>query len=410
MSEIKKTPSTSHIPTAIWSIGVAVFFVNLSSVMIRSLTPVYMKAVLGASVGWIGLVEGIVEALSFVMKMMSGIFSDYLRRRKLIIIIGYLSCLVSRPIMAMFANVQAVIIARVLDRLGNGIQASPRDALVGDLAPKDIRGACYGLRISLGTAGSFAGAIFGLVLMYWNNDDYQYVFLLATVPMLVAVTIMTLFIKEPEQNLHPRDLKPRHPIHISDIPRLGSSFWVLMIVVAIFMIGQLGEAIMILHAHGNFGLSGKNTPLILIVYNSTYSLASYPAGRLSDKIGRYNVLAIGFLFLIVGDLWLANATNLTALFIGVALCGVQMAITQSIFMSLVADSVPEDLRGTGFGVYYLICAISVFISNSQAGLIAESFGESMAFVASAIMAALALVILMIIRPRKKVIEEVDALS
>ncbi|HXF90619.1 MAG TPA: MFS transporter, partial [Candidatus Nitrosotenuis sp.] len=182
--------TSTSIPKAIWGLGIAVFFVNLSSVMIRSLAAIYMKTILGVGTGWIGIVEGVLEGLSFLMKMMSGVFSDYLRRRKLIIVIGYGCMMISRPIMALFASLHAVILARALDRLGNGIQASPRDALVGDFAPQEIRGACYGLRISLGTAGSFLGALCGLVLMYLHNDDYQKVFLLATIPAAIAVAIM----------------------------------------------------------------------------------------------------------------------------------------------------------------------------------------------------------------------------
>lgn len=397
-NENQELPS---IPTAIWGLGIAVFFVNLSSVMIRSLVPVYMKSVLGVATSWIGILEGIVEGISFLTKLLSGVFSDYLRRRKLIIIIGYALSLFSRPLMAIFSSFHAVVAAKILDRLGNGIQASPRDALVGDLSPKSIRGACYGLRISLGTAGSFFGALFGLVLMYWNNDDYQKVFWFASLPALVAVLIMVFMIREPEQNLHPKDKQLRKPIHLSDIPRLGRTYWMLMIVVCIFLIAQLGEAIMVLHAHQNFGLSGKNTPLILLIYNSTYSLFSYPAGRLSDKFGRYNVLALGFCCLIAGDLMLAYAWGVEIVLAGVALCGIQMAVTQSLFMSLVADSVPEDLRGTGFGMYYLICACSVVISNSSAGVIADHFGESMSFICSMVVAIIALALLLMIRPKKQ---------
>ncbi len=397
-NENQELPS---IPPAIWGLGIAVFFVNLSSVMIRSLVPVYMKSVLGVATSWIGILEGIVEGLSFLTKLLSGVYSDYLRRRKFIIVLGYTLCLLSRPLMAIFSTFHAVVAAKILDRLGNGIQASPRDALVGDLSPQPIRGACYGLRISLGTAGSFFGALFGLMLMYWNDDDYQKVFWLASIPAMISVLIMTFMIREPEQNMHPKDKQLRKPIHLSDIPRLGRDYWLLMVVVCIFLIAQLGEAIMVLHAHQNFGLLGKNTPLILLIYNSTYSLFSYPAGRLSDQFGRYNVLAVGFVCLIVGDLLLAYATNVETVLIGVAFCGIQMAVTQSLFMSLVADSVPEDLRGTGFGMFYLICACSVLISNSAAGLIADYYGESMSFICSMFIAIFALLLLLIISPRKK---------
>lgn len=391
---------TVRVPKAIWALGCAVFFVNLSSVMVRCLAAVYMKSTLGMGTVWIGLIEGIVEGMSFLMKMMSGVVSDYLRRRKLIILLGYVLMLFSRPLLAFFGSVQATILARFLDRLGNGIQASPRDALVGDIAPREIRGACYGLRIGLGTAGSFSGAFVALILMHFIIEDHQFVFEMATIPAILAVLILMFFVREPEKNLNPVNLQPRRPIHWSDVPRLGRPFWLLMIVVAIFMVAQLGEAIMVLHAHKNFGLENKNVPLILLIYNSTYSLGSYPAGMLSDRFGRTFVVGIGFLSLIVGDLFLYMATNLNMIFIGVAFCGLQMAITQSIFMSMVADIVPEDLRGTGFGVFYLICAISVVISNTGAGYIADQLHESISFLVSMIIAICALVLLVAMAPNK----------
>ncbi|MBX3456781.1 MAG: MFS transporter [Candidatus Paracaedibacteraceae bacterium] len=402
---------TPPIPKDIWAIGLAVFFTNLSSVMVRSISAIYMKTILGAGSGMIGTIEGIVEMLSFLMKMMSGVYSDYLRRRKFIIILGYFFMFLSRPLIAAFGNLQAVISARFLDRIGNGIQASPRDALVGDLAPKSIRGACYGLRISLGTAGSFAGAVVALGLMFWHGENYQMVFWLASIPALLSVIILATQVNEPKITENhvtiatTEEKKGRHPMHLSDIPRLGKPFWMLMIVVGIFMIAQLGEPILVLHAHESFQLSGKFIPLILIVYNSTYSSVSYPAGKMSDKIGRINMLIVGFLCLLIGDILLSSAQDLWIVFIGIAMCGAQMAITQSIFMSLIADSVPKDLRGTGFGVFYLICAISVFISNAGSGFIAEAMGERYAFIASLVIGSISLIALLMfakkISPKEK---------
>lgn len=407
---MSKQPSSSDdpvIPKEIWGLSFGNFFINLSSVMVRSVFPVYLKTVLGLGAGWIGTIEGLVEGMSFLMKMMSGVYSDYLRRRKFIIVLGYTFILLSRPIFAAFSTMQAVLFARILDRLGNGIQASPRDALVGDFAPKKIRGACYGMRVSLGTAGSFAGALLSLLLMFLHEDNFHVVFWLSTIPALVAVMIMIFAVKEPPKRPLPDDIiiskekkVTRHPIHLKDIPRLGKKYWLVMIIVAIFMIAQLGEPILILHAHENFGLTGFWIPGVLLVFNSTYSSVSYPAGKLSDRIGRHNTLLIGFLALIFGDLFLATAETVWLVFLGIAFCGAQMAITQSIFMTIITDSVPEDLRGTGFGIYYLICALCALISNSGAGHISELYGQEVAFVISMGIASLALALLFVLKPRR----------
>lgn len=418
MSADHESQENPSIPKEIWGLSLGNFFVNISSVMVRSVFPVYLKTVLGVGAGWIGLVEGLVEGLSFIIKMMSGVYSDYLQRRKFIIVLGYTLMALSRPIFACFSTVQAVVIARVLDRMGNGIQASPRDALVGDLAPKKIRGACYGMRVGLGTAGSFVGALVSLLLMYMHNENFQLVFWISVIPGLIAIALMVSVVREPEK----RVLAPatndtsesscgknvrRHPIHMSDIPRLGKRYWMVMVIVATFMIAQLGEPILVLHAHENFGLTGAYVPLVLLTFNSTYSSVSYPAGKLSDRIGRHNTLMIGFLCLIFGDLFMATAQNILFVFVGIAFCGAQMAITQSIFMTLIADSVPEDLRGTGFGIFYLICALCALISNSGSGYISELYGQEVAFTISMGIASLSLGLLFLVRP-KKVIRKVAA--
>lgn len=391
----------SSIPKQIWGIGLGVFFINTSSVMVRCIAALYLKTIVGVGTGWIGLLEGIVECMSFAMKTFSGVISDYLRRRKMFITIGYILITLSNPILALWSNFGAVVFARIITRLGNGIQATPRDALVGDVAPAKSRGACYGLRVGLGIAGSFAGALIGWILMYKSSNNYQHVFWMATIPAVIAVFIVLVFIKEPKKNLHPKDHQPRHPIHWADLPRLGRRYWSLMAVVAVFMIAQVGEPFMVLHAHDNFGLREADAPIILLLFNATYSASSFPIGILSDRMSRYHLLAIGFLTLICADWVLATATSLTTIFFGIALYGLQMGIHQSMFFTLVADTSPSDLRGTAFGVYYLISAVAILLANISAGIIAQIFGESMAYLASFGVASIALILLISVMPKKK---------
>jgi MFS family permease len=400
MSDSSSSPSIlSTIPKQIWGIGWAVFFINASSVMVRCIAAIYLKTIVGVGTGWIGLLEGIVECMSFVIKTFSGVISDYLRRRKMFITIGYVLIAISNPILALWSSFGAVCFARVIARFGNGIQATPRDALVGDIAPEKSRGACYGLRVGLGMAGSFAGALIGLILMYKSSNNYQYVFWMATLPAVIAVLIVLVFIKDPGESKGHKDKKARNPIHWADIPRLGRKYWALMAVVAVFMVAQVGEPFMVLHAHQNFGLQQSDAPLILLIFNATYSASSFPVGVLSDRMSRYRLLAVGFVILIIADYILATATNLTTVFVGIALYGLQMGIHQSMFFTLVADTVPDNLRGTAFGIYYLISAISILFANISAGIIAQAFGESMAYLASFFIGSLALLLLLYMMPK-----------
>ena len=402
MSDLPDRPSLfSLVPKSMWAIGFGGFFINISSVMIRSVAAIYLKTILGVGTGWIGLLEGIVEGIAFAMKTFSGVISDYLRRRKLFIMIGYVLITISNPILAIWSTFAAAFISRVITRLGNGIQGTPRDALVADIAPPMSRGTCYGLRVGLGTAGSFVGAFIAWILMHWNQNDFQNLFWMATIPSAIAALIILFFVKEPEQNLHPKDHQPRHPIHWADLPRLGKPFWSLMAVAAVFMIGFLGEPLLALHAHHNFGLKVADVPLMLLTLNSTYSLSSFIVGFLSDRMSRYHLLALGFVVLIGTDFIFATAGSLLVFLIATALCGLQMGITQSLFMALVADTAPDDLRGTAFAVFYLINAVSFLLANVGTGVIAEFYGESLSFYASLAVAIIALLLLLVVMPKNR---------
>jgi len=387
------------VPKAIWAIGTASFLINVSSAIVFCLSAVYMKTILGVATGWIGLLEGIVEACACAVKVFSGVFSDYLRRRKIIMVCGFGLATLARPILALSASFGDVFISRVLDRIGNGIQSTPRDALVGDLSPDSIKGTCYGLRQSLATAGSFFGGIVGIVAMHLTHKNFHQVFWLTAIPAALGFIILVFAVKDPAPK-SPEELT-RHPIRRTDLPRLGRIYWLLMIVAGVFTLARVGEAMLILHAHQNFGLSETYIPLILIIYNGTNSLASYPIGRLSDKVSRYTLLAVGFAVLIVADVLLAAAGNLTTMLIGVGVWGVQIGITQSMFMALIADIVPQDLRGTGFGIFYLVSAVSLVLAGTIGGTIAQVYGESMTFMASGIVGAAALATLLILIPFRK---------
>ncbi len=391
----------SSIPPTVIAIGLVQFLINISSVIIFSLSAVYLKSILGVATGWIGFLEGAVEASAHATKLISGVVSDYLRKRKSVMVVGFILVTLTRPILAISESFIAVFMARFLDRFGNGIQSTPRDALVGDVAPKDIKGACFGLRQSLGTAGSFAGGILGVLAMMWTMNNFHHVFWIATIPAFIALIILIVAVKDPkpvplpegdvgENIAHPK----RHPIRLTDLKRLGKNYWFLMLVVSIFMLSRPTEAFMCLHAHETFHLADTYIPFILLVYNLTYSLCSYPIGRMADRMDPYRLLQVGFAALILADIVLAMAPNVWVMFSGVGIWGIQMGISQSVFLTLVDKSVPEDLRGTAFGFFYLISAISLIIAGTVAGNIAQHFNSvGMAFLVSSCVGACALVLL-----------------
>ncbi len=386
------------IPHTIWAIGISSLLMNAATAVMFSGTALYMKTVLGIGISTIGFLEAIVEAIAYAIRIFSGIVSDFLRKRKSVILCGFIFLTISKPILAFSKNLIQIFIARACDRIGNGIQASPRDALVGDVSPYEVKGACYGLRQSLAVIGSTLGGIFGIVVMKASGNDFEMMFLLAAIPAFLAVLVIIYFVKEPKQAKHKESL--RRPIKIRDLKSLGTKFWVLMIIVMIFMLARFSEIFIALNACDNYGLNVAYGTAITVIYNLTSTTISYPSGKLSDRMNRVTVLLVGFIILLVAHLTIYSAANLYFIFLGAFFWGLQVGITQSILSVLVSDYVPKDLRGTGFGVYYFITAISTAVASMLAGFISESTGtESNAFLYGAILSGAAVLMLLFFRKR-----------
>lgn len=389
----------SKIPLSVWAIGLASLLLNISTVMVFAVIALYLKQILGAGTGFLIMLEGFFEAMAFAMKLLSGLISDYLRRPKKVMVIGYAMMTISKPIFALFATIPAVIIARLLDRLGNGVQSTPRDALVGDLSPLNSKGACFGLRNTMATAGSFLGGALGFLAMILSNGNYQQVFMWASVPALIGLMLLCFFVTDPHEKEVTADKKPiRHPLHFSDLARLGRPYWLLMIVAVVFMSSRIGESMLVLHATQSFGMDPSFAHGILILYNCTNSIFSYPVGMLSDKLGRFGFLALSFIILILADIFLSFSSELWMMLIGVGLWGIQIGMSQDMFLCMIADQVPEDLKGTGIGFYYLINSIGLLVAGFIGGTLADSYSQFATFIGSGLIALFALVLLIAMKP------------
>lgn len=404
-SAVDKTSTDSQkIHSTVWKLGWMMFLVNLSFVMGYSYIAIYMDS-LGVAMAWIGIAEGVAEASSYLMKLFSGMISDFLRRRKPIMVVGYAMIIFSRVVFGFANTFSPIFFGRMLERIGNGTQSTPRDTMVADVAPPKRIGAAYGLKRTLSQSGAFIGAIVGMIVIRMFNNDIQSVFQAAVLPAIIAFLILLFLVKEPKKFAHSAvsaeiplpEQKRKHPISLKNLPLLGNSFWMLMLVAGIFMLSRFSESFLSLYAKKEFGLALENAPLIMMTYNAAWCLTAYPIGRLSDRMNRYWFLIIGIIFLILADMILANATSLSMVWFGVAFWGIQMGITMNIFLSLIAEIVPEDLRGTGFGCYYIICAVSEYFANHVvAGIISQNFGQSQAFFTSGIIAAFSLLVLILI--------------
>lgn len=390
----------SAIPRTVWVISIVTLLMNLSSIMIFSLSPLYLTQVLGLATVHLGILEGCIELTSWVTRGFSGVISDYLKKRKLILIFAYALTMISRPIFALAPSIFWVYCAKLTDRISNGLQASPREALISDVAPKNLKGACYGFRQSLGVLGSLLGAAAIMFLMRVTNNDYQYIFWIAGIPPLLGLVALLFFVKDSPSQETPKQKEIRKKIpfltQIKQVSRLNFSFWSVIVVASVFMLSNYSGAYRILHA-GKIGFQLSDISLVMVVQNLGIMLAAFPVGRLSDRFDRRVLLAVGFLVAIVSNLCFCLIPGISGVLIGSALWGMQMGITQSILLSMVADSTPKDLRGSGFGIYYLANACSLCFANIFAGWLFDAYGSLWAFGASAIIAGVGLSLIPLIR-------------
>jgi MFS family permease len=373
------------LPSGVRSLGMVSMFMDISSELIHSLLPVFMASVLGASMTTIGLIEGVAEATAAVTKVFSGIISDYFGKRKLLAVIGYGVAALTKPIFPLASTIGWVFAARFVDRVGKGIRGAPRDALVADIAPSEMRGAAYGLRQSLDSAGAFLGPLAALVCMAWLADNIRAVLWVAVLPAFIAVAILVFGVREPKRAERVAGL--RNPLKFSDARRLPTRYWRIVLLGAVFTLARFSEAFLVLRAQ-DVGLSLGYVPLVLIVMNLFYTVTAYPAGVIADRFSRKTLLLGGLFALVAADLILAAGVSPLPVFIGAALWGVHMGLTQGIFAKLVADAAPAVFRGAAFGIYNLVSGGALLLASFIAGMLWSAYGAPAAYLAGAAFAVL----------------------
>lgn len=381
------------IPQTIWALGFVSMFMDISSEMIHSLLPVFLVSVLGASALSVGIIEGVAEATALITRTFSGALSDRLRKRKALVLTGYALGTLTKPLFATATGSGLVFTARFLDRIGKGIRGAPRDALIADVTPCDLRGAAYGLRQSLDTAGAFLGPLLAMVLMIWTSGDFRSVFWLATVPGLLSVAILAFYVSEPVVSL-PGSLK--FPLQDKNLREMGCSYWLVVLFGCLFTLARFSEAFLLLRAT-SVGMKASMVPALMVLMNVVYSLTAYPVGRLSDRIGRTGMMAVGLVVLITSDLIFAAANGCWAVAAGTALWGLHMGLTQGLLSAMIADNARQDLRGTAFGIFSLASGVAILLASIIAGWLWEGFGAPATFIAGATIAAVALIGLMVLK-------------
>ena len=368
------------IPRTVWALGLVSLFMDLSSELIHALLPIYLVSTMGMSVVALGILEGAAEATAMIVKVFSGAISDWLGRRKGLLLLGYGLAAFTKPLFPLASTPAVVVTARLLDRVGKGIRGAPRDALVADVAPPEIRGACFGLRQSMDTVGAFLGPLLAIALMLLFADRIRTVLWFAVVPAFIAIVLIIFGVREPDRAESQRRF--RSPLRWSALREFPRSYWFVVAAGATFTLARFSEAFLVLRAQQT-GLDAAWIPAVMVAMSVTYSLSAWPVGILSDRLDRRVLLAAGMVLLIAADLLLGIGASTISMFVGVAVWGLHMGFTQGILAAMVSETSPATLRGTAFGVFNLVSGICMLLASSLAGALWTHFGASTTFLAGA---------------------------
>src|SRR6267378_2695311 len=357
-----------RVPRTVWALGFVSLCMDLSSELVHGLLPVFMTAVLGASMLAVGVVEGIAEATASIVKLFSGVLSDRLGRRKPLVVLGYALAAASKPLFPLAGSVPLVLVARFMDRVG-----------------KEMRGAAYGLRQALDTVGAVLGPLAAIGLMILLASDIRAVLWVAVVPAVVAVVVLIVFVREPPAT----SIAHANPLSRTALGELTLRYWFVVALGAVFTLARFSEAFLVLRAQ-DLGMALAMVPIVLVVMNLAYTAIAYQAGLAADKGHRNHLLLWGLIALIAADLVIASFASLAALFAGVVLWGAHMGLTQGLLSALVADTAPAPLRGTAFGVFHLVSGVALLAASVLAGWLWSEHGAAATFYAGAAFTAAAL--------------------
>jgi MFS family permease len=380
------------LPRSVWALGIVSLLMDASSEWVHALLPFYVTVVLGAGAATLGVLEGLAEATAAIVKLFSGALSDYLGRRKPLVLLGYGLAALTKPFFPLAQTVGLVFTARLIDRLGKGIRGAPRDALIAAVTPPAQRGAAFGLRQSLDSVGAFIGPLLAVALMMLFANDVRAALWLAVVPALLAVVVLAIGVEEPAE-VGPTLAKTVVWRAWRTLPR---PFYGVAGIGTLFTLARFSEAFLILRA-SDCGLAMTYAPLVMVVMSAVYALVSYPAGRLADSYGSRGLLIGGLGVLVAADLLLAVADSPLMVFAGTALWGIHMGLTQGLFAKLVADTAPTALMGTAFGIFNLLTGLALLLASTLAGVLWETMGPMQTFLAGAGFAASAALCLLMRR-------------
>ncbi|OHX20740.1 MFS transporter [Chromobacterium sphagni] len=377
------------IPAGVWVLGAVSLLMDVSSELAHSLLPLFLAGMLGVPMLTIGLIEGVAEATALICKVFSGALSDWLGRRKPLVLLGYGLAALSKPLFPLAHSASTVLLARFVDRMGKGIRGAPRDALIAEITPPAIRGASFGLRQSMDTTGALLGPLLAIALMYLYRDDIRSVLWWSLLPAGLAVFAIVFWVREPIAS----GVRVSRPLALSHaaLRRFPAAFWGVVLLGAVFTLARFSEAFLVLRG-SQLGLPLAWAPLSMAAMSASYALSAYPLGWLSDHVRRGHLLQLSLSILILADLALGLASGVPLLLLGALLWGLHLGCSQGLLSALVADHVPTGLEGSAFGLFNLFAGAATLLASAVAGGVWQWLGAEATFYGGAGFAVLALLL------------------
>jgi MFS family permease len=381
-------PARFGLPRPVWLLGWVSFFTDAASEVVYPLLPLFLTRVLGAGAMSLGVVEGIADAASSVLKVVSGRLSDATGRPKRLVLLGYGIASAARPFIGVAQSWVHVLGIRFIDRVGKGIRGAPRDAMLAEFASPDQRGRVYGFHRAMDHAGAVVGPLLASAFLYFYPGEYRTLFALTIIPGIIVVAIV---LAVPDPPRHPRDPVP-HPRASTWHPRMPSSLWKALLVVTVFALGNASDAFLLLRL-SEAGVAAFWIPLLWSGLHVVKVAASLTGGVLSDRFGRRSLISVGWLYY-AGIYLLFAATDSGAILIAVFLSyGIYFGLTEGVEKAWIADLAPAHARGTAFGYYNAALGIGTLLASVVFGLIWSRVSADAAFITGAALAALATVLL-----------------
>lgn len=368
------------------------FFGDISTEMLYPILPIFLTQVLFAPAEIVGLVEGIAEAMQNIVQGFSGRLADKIQNNKIVALFGYGIAAVAKPFMGLAGSWEHLLFGRALDRLASGTRSAPRDALIASSADEQYRGRAFGLEGIGDNLGAVVGPLLAVFLLYALHVRLRLIFYLAFIPGLLAFLLVLAVKQKPVART-----TAAPPFRLNNLP---APYWKYIFAIAVAGIGNSSNAFLILRAK-NIGISTETTILIYAVFNLVAALSSYPAGNLSDKLGRRNILALSFCIFAVTYLGFATSSNILIIALLFILYGAYQGIFRAVGKAMATDLIPSDLRSTGIGIYSTVIGLTSLVASIVGGFLWDKINPSATFLYGAIFAAAGIVALLTLTKNRK---------